>query len=291
MDPHLLRTFVTVVRRRSFSAAAEELGYTQSAVSQQIAALEADLGLALLSRRPVEPTDAGRRLLEHAEPLLLRHSAARADVLRSAATPAHRLTLALSPLALTPEVALRLAAARSEQPRLRLSLRSAAREQVAVQVASGEAELGLADGIAAPNDPLRMPDVGPLSARAVAERELVVVLPPGHPLMGRTGLRLADLADAVWLRTPLCPLERLRELAGDGFRPGLSYQGDNVQAVLHLVAAGHGLTLLPAGAGRGVPLLAPRVVHRVELLHATALSGPAAPLAATLSRIEGEVRH
>ncbi|MFC7648989.1 LysR family transcriptional regulator [Streptosporangium lutulentum] len=85
MDPHLLRTFVTVVHRGSFSAAAEDLGYTQSAVSQQIAVLEADLGLALVHRRPVTPTPAGERLLEHAGPLLLRHRAARADVLRAAA--------------------------------------------------------------------------------------------------------------------------------------------------------------------------------------------------------------
>ncbi|WP_244894085.1 LysR family transcriptional regulator, partial [Planobispora rosea] len=60
MDPHLLRTFVTVARLGSFSAAAGELGYTQSAVSQQVAALEADLGTPLLQRRPVVPTPAGR---------------------------------------------------------------------------------------------------------------------------------------------------------------------------------------------------------------------------------------
>ena len=53
MEIGLLRTFVTVVRLGSFSAAAQELGYTQSAVSQQIAALEHDLGVALLHRRPV----------------------------------------------------------------------------------------------------------------------------------------------------------------------------------------------------------------------------------------------
>ncbi|MFC5828966.1 LysR family transcriptional regulator [Nonomuraea insulae] len=76
MDPHLLTTFVTVARTGSFSAAAAELGYTQSAVSQQIAALETDLGLPLLRRRPVEPTPAGLRLLEHAGPLLLRLRAA-----------------------------------------------------------------------------------------------------------------------------------------------------------------------------------------------------------------------
>ncbi|HEY3508870.1 MULTISPECIES: LysR family transcriptional regulator [Kribbella] len=70
MDPHLLRTFVAVASCGSFSAAAEQLGYTQSAVSQHIAALESDLGTPLLHRRPVVPTPSGERLLEHAGPLL-----------------------------------------------------------------------------------------------------------------------------------------------------------------------------------------------------------------------------
>ncbi|MFE3939464.1 LysR family transcriptional regulator, partial [Streptomyces goshikiensis] len=102
MDPHLLRTFVTVARLSSFSGAARELGYTQSAVSQHIAALEGDLRTELLTRRPVEPTPAGARLLEHAGPLLLRLDAARADVLRLAAAPPGRITLAASPLAVGP---------------------------------------------------------------------------------------------------------------------------------------------------------------------------------------------
>ncbi|MFD5702262.1 helix-turn-helix domain-containing protein, partial [Streptomyces lasiicapitis] len=59
MDPHLLRTYVAVARLASFSAAARELGYTQSAVSQHIAALEQDLGTPLLSRRPVAPPPPG----------------------------------------------------------------------------------------------------------------------------------------------------------------------------------------------------------------------------------------
>ncbi|MEV4460872.1 LysR family transcriptional regulator, partial [Microbispora sp. NPDC049633] len=100
MDPHLLRTFVTVVAEGSFSAAADRLGYTQPAVSQQIAALEADLGVPLLGRRPVRPTRAGERLLEHAGPLLLRLRAARADVARLSAEP-RTLTVAAGPLTLT----------------------------------------------------------------------------------------------------------------------------------------------------------------------------------------------
>ncbi|OUC76343.1 LysR family transcriptional regulator, partial [Streptosporangium minutum] len=215
MDPHLLRTFVTVAHRRSFSAAAEELGYTQSAVSQQIATLEADLGLALLHRRPVTPTRAGERLLEHAGPLLLRHRAARADVLRAAAGPIERLTVVASPLACTPAVARSLLLRR-----LTVTLRTAGRESVAEQVASGAADLGFVDGIAAPSDPLRLPDVGSPAGVGVAEEELVVILPGGHPLSGRRGLALADLADALWLQAPAAvSVERLREVAGvGGFR-------------------------------------------------------------------------
>lgn len=93
MEPQQLRTFVTVARLGSFSEAARELGYTQSAVSQQIAALEADLGTALLHRRPVGPTGAGERLLEHASALLLRIDAARADIARLAGAASARLTV------------------------------------------------------------------------------------------------------------------------------------------------------------------------------------------------------
>ncbi|MDP4505015.1 LysR family transcriptional regulator [Nonomuraea turcica] len=299
MDPHLLTTFVTVARHGSFSAAAAELGYTQSAISQQVAALEADLGLALLSRRPVEPTPAGRRLLEHAGPLLLRLRAARADVLRAAAAPRHRLRLAATPLAINAVLSGRLARARAAQPRLEVTLVTCGREHVGALVAEGEADLGLADGIAAPSDPLRLPDTGPMTTVGVSEEELVVALPADHPLAGRTALRLGDLVDARWLQTDLCPLARLRDLVGEGFPVALEYRGDDVHTVVNLVAAGHGLTLLPASAlpgwapgpsgsvappaACGVPLAWPRLVHRVELLHGALPPGSAADLARALS--------
>src|SRR5215218_4808598 len=99
MDPRFLRTFVTVARLGSFSGAARELGYTQSAVSQHIGVLESDLGALLLLRRPVAPTEAGARLLEHAEPILLRLDAARADVAKVAAGPPRSLRIGATPLA------------------------------------------------------------------------------------------------------------------------------------------------------------------------------------------------
>ncbi|MFI8930166.1 LysR family transcriptional regulator [Streptomyces sp. NPDC053474] len=290
MDPHLLRTYVTVVRLASFSAAARTLGYTQSAVSQHIAALEQDLGTPLVTRRPVAPTRAGERLLDHAGPLLLRLDAARAEVLALAGAPDEGLTLAAAPTALTPRTLRAL-------PPTGVTLRVVDRALVPEAVATGAAQLGLVDGLAAPTDPLRVPDVAPLTTRGTGEEPVCVVLPAGHPLARRAGLRLGDLADARWLDAPGAglPLDQLRAATGGtGFRPALRYDGTDVRTLIALVAAGHGLALLPRSAAtaepdaRGaegtvaVPLTAPRVVHRTELLHTGALRGAAAAWAARL---------
>src|SRR6201996_3055580 len=118
VEAQLLRTFVAVARLGSFSAAAVELGYTQAAVSQQIAALESDLKTQLLNRRPVTPTEAGARLLEHAEPILLRLDAARADVTRITRTPPATLVIGVTPLAgATSALATALAELRNRMPR------------------------------------------------------------------------------------------------------------------------------------------------------------------------------
>ncbi|MFG2897959.1 LysR family transcriptional regulator [Streptomyces zaomyceticus] len=291
MDPHLLRTYVTVVRLGSFSEAARELGYTQSAVSQHIAALETDLALPLLTRRPVAPTPAGERLLEHAEALLLRLDAARADLDRYAAAPRATLDVAASPLALHARTLAAL-------PATGVTLRAMPRERVPVAVATGEADAGLVDGVAAPSDPLLLPDVAPLAATGVAEEPLAVVLPASHPLAGRTGVRLDDLVDARWLEAPTAgiPLDRLRAVhggpAGRGFRTALRYEGGDPRTLAALAAAGHGLALLPlpvatdVPGATAVPLVAPRLVHRTELLlPAGAEAEPTGPVAEFTGRL------
>ncbi|MFF2195920.1 LysR family transcriptional regulator [Streptomyces sp. NPDC058157] len=285
MEPHLLRTFVAVARLASFSAAARELGYTQSAVSQHIAALETDLRAELLTRRPVAPTHAGARLLEHAGPLLLRLDAARADVLRLAAAPPGRVTLAASPLA----VGARLLAA---LPATGVTLRVMPPDQVPAALAAGDCDLGLVDGLAAPSDPLRLPDVAPLKVTGVTEEALALLLPAGHPFARRTAVRLDDLADARWLDAPDAGLP-LTPAHGSA-RTALRYDGTDLHALCALVTAGHGLVLLPrrvaeaaaaagAGAGAAVPLDAPRLVHRTELLAPGNPTGAAAALAARLT--------
>ncbi|MET8539962.1 LysR family transcriptional regulator [Kitasatospora sp. NPDC004799] len=297
VDPLQLRTFVTVARLASFSEAARELGYTQSAVSQQIAALEADLGAALLDRRPVGPTAAGRRLLEHAAPLLVRLEAARADVARLVGTPSARLVLGATPLAVGATLGRALGEVRRAYPRAEPVVRVLAQDVLPAQVATGEVDLALIDGLAAPSDPLPLTDVGPLRTVAVAERPIAVALPVGHPLAGRGGLALADLSAARWLDAPdlAPPAARLRAAAAvDGFRPATRYQGTDLHGLLALVAAGHGLVLLPepvlaAAPGIGyAPIAAPRLVHRTELVHGSLPEGPAALLARLLEESRAE---
>jgi DNA-binding transcriptional LysR family regulator len=292
MEPHLLRTFVAVADHGSFSAAADQLGYTQSAVSQQIAVLETDLGAKLLHRRPVSMTEAGERLLEHARPLLLRIDAARAEVARVAGSPPSQVSVAATPLAAS-RLAAALAQARRSHPRADITVRVLRRGEVLAEVAAGTLDLGLEEGIAAPNDPLRLPDIGPASAVRIAEEELAVVLPAGHPLTRRSPLRLIHLADALWLDAPDAgmPLPDLRVAAGsDGFRPSLSYHGTDVRTLLAFVAADHGLTVVPRGALTGMPGVTgvslsadPPLVHRTELVHGTLTAHMAADLAAALT--------
>lgn len=323
MDPHLLRTFVTVARLASFSAAAAELGYTQAAVSQQIAALETDLRVTVLNRRPVTPTEAGIRLLEHAEPILLRLEAARADLTRMTQSPASTLVIGATPLAATlgPPVpdrlpgeaggvvpatggvatgrataggetvakgglAAALATLRQRMPRVDTTLRIGDRPDVATWVARGQCDIGLIDGLAASGDSL--PVLASLSAVGVAEADVALVLPRGHPLSGRTSVRLIDLLDARWIEAPgvASPLSDIRRVVrAEGFRPALTYEGTDTLTLLTLAAAGHGLTLLPPGLAAiggcaAIRVGEPRIVHRVELIHGTLREGsPAAKLA------------
>jgi DNA-binding transcriptional LysR family regulator len=288
VETQLLRTFATVARRGSFSAAAVELGYTQAAVSQQIAALETDLKVQLLNRRPVTPTEAGARLLEHTAPILLRLDAARADVARLTQAPAATLTVGLTPLAAaTSTIAAALATLSSQMPRLDVTVQVAPRTETATAVARGTLDLALIDGLAAPNDSLT--PFPPLAAIGIAESGIAVVLPPGHPLARRDSLRLTDLADARWIEAPaLAPLTEIRRHAAvEGFRPAFHYKGTDTLTLIALATAGHGLTLLPEAALpegiTAVPITTPRLAHRVELIHGTLRKpSPAATLATLL---------
>ena len=220
--------------------------------------------------------------------------------------PPAALVIGATPLAGgSPRLAAALGALRWRRPRLDVSVSTATREQVLTAVARGQLDLGLTDGLAAPGDPL--PEFAALTAVGLSQVGVAVVLPAAHPLAGRDGFRLADLADARWIDAPAvaAPLAQIRRLAGvDGFRPAFRYNGPDTLSLIQLAAAGHGLTVLPetvlpetalpgtvppgtalpwTGVA-AVPVVVPRLVYRVELAHGTLRAGsPAAELATQLA--------
>jgi DNA-binding transcriptional LysR family regulator len=294
VDPQQLRTFVTVVRLASFSAAARELGYTQSAVSQQIAALEQELRAPLLERRPVAPTEAGARLLEHAPGILLRLDAARADVARVGAAPRDHLRLAVTTLAAPARIAAALAATRRELHRTALELTVLGRDAAVAAVSAGELDAAVVDGLAAPSDPLALPASAPVTARRVTEQPLSVLLPRNHPLARRRRLRIASLTDAGWLDAPdaAVPVADLRSATGsDAFPVTLTLTGPDSQVLTACVAAGLGLALVPSPAAplpdvTAVPLADPGLLHRTEAIWSGALTAPARAFVEALAGAE-----
>jgi DNA-binding transcriptional LysR family regulator len=268
MDLRDLRTLLAVVRAGSFTSAAAELGYSQSAVSQQIAALELELGHRLLERRPVRPTPAGQRLSEHAARILLRVDVARSELAHLDQEPAE-LRVGVCPLAVPGLVASALRELRVGHPALRITVRSTDSATAVAQVASGELDVALVDGITAPDNPLALADAGLLVSTALVEAPLVVALPVGHPLAGRAGIDLDVLADAPWVIAPALPGTGMAVPPSGG---SVVYEGNDLPTLLGLVAAGHGAALLPASACAGVSGIAtvalrhPPLVHRTEVL-------------------------
>src|ERR671935_2820638 len=140
-----LRMLKEVAYRGSFSAAADALSYTQSAVSQSIAALEAELGVTLLerNRRGARPTSAGAALVAHADGILARLDAAEAEVTAIAGVRGGRLTMASFPTAGATIVPLAVATFRDSHPDVALSLAEGEPDEIAPRLRAGEFDLAL----------------------------------------------------------------------------------------------------------------------------------------------------
>jgi DNA-binding transcriptional LysR family regulator len=266
MEIRDLRALLAVVRHGSFTAAATELGYTQSAISQQVAALETELGQPLVRRRPVRATPAGERLAEHAARIMLRLDVARSELSRLS-DASGEVRVGACPLAAPELLAAALRDLRAGTPLLRVRVRPADPRSAVADVASGAVDAALADGITAPGEPLHLADAGLLSSTPMAETPLVVTLATDHPLRERPGIDLDVLADAPWVTVPA--------LAGRGPAVPASHavcDGADLPTLLALVAAGLGAALLPASLAPfpdgviAIPLRSPHLVHRTELL-------------------------
>src|ERR1700761_1051355 len=140
-----VRVLSEVVRRGSFSAAAESLSYTQSAVSQAIARLEAETGATLIvrDRGGVRPTAAGASLVEHAEGIFARIEAAEADLAAVLGVRSGRLRVASFPSAGATLMPLAIARFRAGHPDVALTLAEGEPEDIAPRLRAGEFDLAL----------------------------------------------------------------------------------------------------------------------------------------------------
>jgi DNA-binding transcriptional LysR family regulator len=245
VDVRRLRTLVEVARRGSFSAAAEALAFTQPSVSRQIAALEAEVGAQLLERdaRRVRLTQAGELLVGHAEAVLLRLDAARAQLDALAGLEGGRLRLSAFPSAsawLVPGALTRFAA---RHPKVEVSVARSSPHDEFARLRAGDVDLALVTSW-----DLNAPDAADgIETVALLQDELYVALPGTHPLAGRKRLAMADLARETWIEGahPDClgPLDQLGRAIGAP--PRIGFHCDDWTGKQALVGAGLGITLYP----------------------------------------------
>lgn len=290
-----LRVLAEVVRRGSFSAAAEALSYTQSAVSQAIARLEVETGapLVIRDRRGVRPTAAGATLVEHAETILAQIDAAEEDLAAVLGVRGGRLRVASFPSAGATLMPLAVATFRRGHPDVALTLAEGEPEEMAPRLRAGEFDLALLFEFPGAGEQLR----GDLRTVGLIEDRMHVALPAEHPLAAKRPLRLSDLRNEDWVQTSEsspCARHVVRLCLAAGFEPSVTFESDDYETVQGLVAAGVGVALVPRLALTHVH---PRIVVRelsprspARKVVAATMAGPGvAPAARTMLRILTDV--
>jgi DNA-binding transcriptional LysR family regulator len=261
-----LKILKEVAYHGSFSAAAEALSYTQSAVSQQIATLEAETGMALLERHPrgVTLTAAGQALVAHAEGILARLETAEAALSEIAGLRGGRLRMASFPTAGATLMPLAIATFRAAYPAVELTLAEGEPEQIVPRLRAGELDVALlfefADELPLPRDMTRV---------ELLEDKMFLALARGHRLATRKRIRVEDLATDAWVQTSRsspCARQVVRSCHAAGFEPNVAFESDDYQTVQGLVAAGVGVALIPE--------LALSVVREDIVIHALSPAPP-----------------
>src|SRR3954447_6479064 len=246
LDVRRLKVLREVATRGSFSAAAESLSFTQSAISQNVAALERETGTQLVERGPrgVRLTDAGRALVTHADAILARIDAAEEELAAIKGLRGGRLRLACFQSAGATLVPRAVAEFHERHPEVDLGMIEAEPDDAREPLSCGEIDLALVYDFE--SLPGMLDDE--LELTHLIDDPYEAVVPRDHPLAERRGLKLADFADEPWVAsTSMCGCRRITERACQeaGFDPRIAFEADETMAAQSLVAAGVGVSLLP----------------------------------------------
>jgi DNA-binding transcriptional LysR family regulator len=259
LEPRRLLTFREVARRGSFSRAAEALALTQPAVSQQIAALEREIGAPLLDRGPGGPTltETGELLLAHADALADRLAVVDAQLAELAGAREARLVAGAYPSALATIVPDAIATWRAADDA------HGAVTVEAVEMSSADAAAAVRDGRVhvavcfedAAMAPREVPDA---RRHEIAREPMDAAVGPEHPLARRRRIALAALAGETWTAPSREHLVR-RACVAAGFEPRIDYVTRDPLAIAGIIRAGLAVSLTPrllAGRLEGVRTIA-----------------------------------
>jgi DNA-binding transcriptional LysR family regulator len=261
MELRQLRYLVALADECHFTRAAAREHIAQPALSQQIRRLEAEVGLALVERttRKVALTGAGELLVARARHILSELDAATAELQTLAGVQGGRLSVGALHTMGPVDLSLLLASFHRNHPAVELTVREQSSEELAEMLRDDVVDLAFLSVTE------RIQSRG-LQLDPLVSEELVAVLPTHHPLAGREGVALAELAGDPFVS--FRPGSRLRELldsaaAGAGFEPRIALESNESRRIRSLVSGGLGVAILPRSdaAGPGAPVATIRLTE------------------------------
>ncbi|HWE08449.1 MAG TPA: LysR family transcriptional regulator [Solirubrobacteraceae bacterium] len=241
MDSRRVLTFRAVAHHRSFSRAARELALSQPSVSNQVAALEREVGARLLERRPggMRLTREGEILLEHADAIAERFRLADAQLRDATERQRTRLRIGALPSALAGFVPEAVAHLRRARPDTRVTFDEGTSQVLAARVASGELDLA----IAYRDTTWPRPDPPGVQRHPLLHERFMVALPPQHPRAQEREVALGDLREEDWTAA-LTDGVIVRACRAAGFEPNLVSITSDQLAIRGLIIRGLAVTLV-----------------------------------------------
>jgi len=242
LDPRRLLTFREVARLGSFSRAAEALALSQPAVSQQVGALEQELGTTLLvrGRTGAVPTTTGELLLQHAEALAARLELADSQIDEVVADERRALRVGAFPSAIATIVPDAIASLRGDDPALEVSVEEGTLDELGAGVESGRLHAAVCFQDA--GAPRR--EFGGLGRIDLGEEPMVALLPADHRLARERAVALRELADEAWM-APSRDGIVVNACRAAGFEPRLAILTRDPLAACAIAAAGLAVSLTP----------------------------------------------
>jgi DNA-binding transcriptional LysR family regulator len=272
MDLERLRVLHAVHTAGSVVGAAQALHVTTSAVSQQMARLEREVGQRLTERRGrgIRLTEAGELLAREADDLLAHAEQVEARLAGHRGIVAGTLSIAAFATAARGLLPAVLHDLRSRYPELSVSLSEQEPHQAIPALRRGDLDVAVVQEW--PDAPLAIP--GGLARRGLLEDAFDVALPAGHPLAGQGSVAIEELADAEWISWSagqICHDWLVRTLRAHGTQPRIRHTASEHSTQLALVAAGLGVALIPRLGREPAPTsvrFAPIAPSPVRLIYA-----------------------